>query len=107
VRADSFADFFSELNSGELVIKPVVGANGAEIRLVATESKLLLRGQQALDPLATVPLYARADFVRDGQQDFLVMELELIEPSMYLRTDSGAPMRFAQAIDQRFRINVR
>jgi hypothetical protein len=34
----------------------------------------------------------------DGQ--FLVMELEMIEPSMYLRMDSEAPQRFAEAIDQ-------
>jgi hypothetical protein len=31
------------------------------------------------------------------------MELELIEPSMYLRTEAGAPARFAQAIDDWFK----
>jgi hypothetical protein len=30
------------------------------------------------------------------------MELELIEPSMYLRTDPEAPQRFAGAIDAWF-----
>jgi hypothetical protein len=30
------------------------------------------------------------------------MELELIEPSLYLRMDPGAPQRFARAIDQWF-----
>ena len=31
---------------------------------------------------------------------FLVMELELIEPSMYLRMDEAAPQRFAEAFDE-------
>jgi len=45
------------------------------------------------------PLYARIDFVRNDADDFLVMELELIEPSLYLRTDPQAAGRFAAAID--------
>ena len=32
---------------------------------------------------------------------FRVMELELIEPSLYLRTHTKAPDRFAGAIDQK------
>ncbi len=42
-------------------------------------------------------LYARADFVRSGDA-FRLMELELVEPGLYLRTDAGAPDRFAEAI---------
>jgi hypothetical protein len=75
---------------------------GAGIRAVIPEQGLLDRGREALEALPAVPLYARADFVRGGENEFLVMELELIEPSMYLRTDPGAPMRFARAIDTRF-----
>jgi len=77
--------------------------HGAEIRSVVPEKSLLNRAQQALGVLPEIPLYARIDFVRDADGEFLVMELELIEPSMYLRTDPGAPMRFARAIDRRFR----
>jgi glutathione synthase/RimK-type ligase-like ATP-grasp enzyme len=75
---------------------------GAEVRPVVPGKRLLLRGQQALAALTDVPLYARVDFVRGDDDDFAVMELELIEPSMYLRTDPEAPMRFARAIDHRF-----
>ncbi len=46
-----------------------------------------------------MPVYARADFVRGPDGRFLVMELEMIEPSMYLRMDSDAPRRFAEAFD--------
>jgi hypothetical protein len=79
---------------------------GANIQAVVPEKKLLLRGQQALSVISSPPLYARIDLVGDSEYDFVVMELELIEPSMYLRTDPDAPMRFARAIDQRYRNNV-
>ncbi len=77
--------------------------HGGDIQPVVPEPRLLMRGGQALDALPETLLYARVDFVRDDKNDFLVMELELIEPSMYLRTDPGAPMRFARAIDKHFR----
>jgi glutathione synthase/RimK-type ligase-like ATP-grasp enzyme len=77
--------------------------HGANIQPVLPEPQLLMRGQQALAALPETPLYARADFIRNDENDFLVMELELIEPSMYLRTDPGAPKRFARAIDEHFR----
>jgi len=48
------------------------------------------------------PMYARVDVVRlsdSGKpEEFALMELELIEPSLYLRTSEGAPQRFAQAV---------
>lgn len=75
---------------------------GADIQTFVPEKPLLLRGQQALCALSGTPLYARVDFVRNNEDDFLVMELELIEPSMYLRTDPEAPTRFARAIDERY-----
>lgn len=46
------------------------------------------------------PLYARADFLPDGD-DWLLGELELVEPSLYLRVDAEAPARFAAAIAAR------
>jgi hypothetical protein len=63
----------------------------------------LKRAQQALEALPDTLLYARVDLVRNDENDFLVMELELIEPSMYLRTDPEAPMKFARAIDECFK----
>jgi len=74
--------------------------HGAEIRSIVPQEKLLQRAQQVMDTLSPVPLYARIDFIRDAADDFLVMELELIEPSLYLRMDPQAPGRFAASIDQ-------
>jgi hypothetical protein len=49
-----------------------------------------------------VPLYVRADFVRaNDASKYWLMELELIEPSLYLRTDKAAPERFARALHDR------
>lgn len=51
----------------------------------------------ALDPL---PLYARVDLVRTEDDDFAVMEVELIEPSLYFRMHPDAPHNFARAFDR-------
>lgn len=46
------------------------------------------------------PLYARVDFL-PGPTGLLVGELELVEPSLYLRLDHDAPRRLAEAIETR------
>lgn len=43
------------------------------------------------------PLYARADLVRTPQNTFALMELELIEPSLYFNMDKDSPQRFVKA----------
>lgn len=73
---------------------------GAIVKLARPEARLLQRGRQAMDCVTPVPLYARIDFVRDDQGDFRVMEVELIEPSLYLRMHPEAPGRFARAVDE-------
>lgn len=49
------------------------------------------------DPLA----YARVDLVPDQDGSPLVMELELTEPSLFMKTAAGAPERFAEVIAER------
>lgn len=48
-------------------------------------------------------LYARVDLVGDEGRGFDVMEVELIEPSLYLRMDPAAPDRFAAALQAWYR----
>ncbi len=73
--------------------------HGARIAPVQIDRQLRTSGQQAIDALNDVVLYARADFVRDhASNEYWLMELELIEPSLYLRTDPAAPERFARAV---------
>ncbi len=75
---------------------------GYEQAVEAPESAKVL-AEAALAATATItntgPLaYARVDMLRDGEGHFLLMELELIEPSLFLRfaPDNGAA--FAKAL---------
>lgn len=72
--------------------------HGGLIRAVQPSTELLEAGERVLRLVQPTPLYARADFVRD-KEEFALMELELVEPSLYLRMDDDAPSRFAQAIN--------
>jgi hypothetical protein len=71
--------------------------HGGEIRAIKAEESLLATGWRTMSALSHTPLYARVDLVGSGS-DLLVMELELIEPSLYLRMHPAAPKRFADAL---------
>lgn len=77
--------------------------HGAEIMAVEPEPALLKSGDLVMSLVNPLPVYCRCDFVRDARGRFVVMELEMIEPSMYLRMDKEAPWRFARAFDDYFR----
>lgn len=71
--------------------------HGAEILAVRPEPALVAAGNAAIAAIGEPLLYARADLVRH-ETGFRVMELELVEPAIYLRMDPGAPDRFADAV---------
>lgn len=74
--------------------------HGGVIQSVVVPDPILLEhSQKVLDVLDQLPLYARVDWVRDQEGEYCLMELELIEPSLYFRTDPASPVRFAQAFD--------
>lgn len=56
-------------------------------------------GEAVLASLETVPLYARVDIIEGDDSPFLLTELELVEPSLFLATSHGAADRFAAAIE--------
>lgn len=70
---------------------------GSEIRPVTPEPALLAAGDAAIAAVGQKLLYARVDCVRSGDA-FRLMELELVEPSLYLRYGPGAAERFADAV---------
>ena len=76
--------------------------HGADIVPVSPPDDLLSTATTVFSHLEPMPVYGRGDWVRGPDGRFLLMELELIEPSLYLRTDRGAASRFARAFDQRF-----
>ena len=73
--------------------------HGGQVTTIEPEPALLAAGDKALSIVDPMPVYARADFVRDENGQFVVMELELIEPSMYLRMKEGSAELFAAAFD--------
>lgn len=75
--------------------------HGGIITAVTGDEKLRNAGQDALDLVGECLLYARVDLVRDAAGDFRLMELELIEPALYLRMDERAPTFFAEALHAR------
>lgn len=97
--------FFAGVYSHAIQKRPTDGdfrvqeEHGGSIDAVEAELSLLQQAKIAVDAIEPLPLYARVDMVRNGVNEFLVMELELIEPSLYLRMDAVAPQRFARALD--------
>lgn len=75
--------------------------HGGRLASVTPEPSLKEAADRVMDVLPGTPLYARVDLIRDGQQ-WLLMEVELIEPSLYFNMDKDSPKRFADAIHRRF-----
>jgi glutathione synthase/RimK-type ligase-like ATP-grasp enzyme len=101
--------YFNGAHSHTILKTPKAGdfrvqeEHGGDIRAVSTEPALHTAGDRVLAAIGEAPLYARADFVRTSDGEFMLMELELIEPSLYFRTDPESAERFARALAQRFR----
>jgi len=95
--------FFGGRYSHAILKKPRAGdfrsqeEHGAEILAVAAPDALIRTGYDVLTMLEPGPVYARADFVHDAGR-YLLMELELIEPSLYFRADPASARRFARAL---------
>lgn len=68
----------------------------AEALMISEKALQAVPGYSADDPL----LFARVDLVRLAHAGLAVMELELIEPSLYLNLDEQSPRRFAEAIEK-------
>ena len=81
--------------------------HGAEILSVEAPTELIQTAHDVVALVEPQPAYVRADFVRDAEGRFLLMELELIELSLYFRADPDSATRFARAIDERFEVLAR
>ena len=72
----------------------------AHLRTLPPPAEALELATQAIDYVGRAQLlYARADMVRDEAGRFCLMELELIEPDLYLAYDPEAMMRFKDAVE--------
>jgi hypothetical protein len=70
----------------------------ADAKRLAKDALAATQKLMACKPLT----YARVDMVRDGEGIFRLMELELIEPSLFLMHASDGGAMFAEAVSGRF-----
>ena len=95
--------YFNGVHSHSLLKVPKAGdfrvqeEHGSRIIPIQPEPALLAAGDAAIAAIGHRLLYARVDLVRH-EDVFRLMELELVEPGFYLRTDPGAAERFADAV---------
>ena len=100
--------FFSGEYSQAILTSPEAGdfrvqvEHGADVVSVEPSDELIEVASAVVARVDPQPVYVRADFVRGNDDQFLLMELELIEPSLYFRYDAGAAARFAAAFDRNF-----
>jgi glutathione synthase/RimK-type ligase-like ATP-grasp enzyme len=73
---------------------------GGSVDSLEPPAELRALGEAALDLAPVAPLYARVDAI-DTAEGFLLSELELIEPELFLGSAPEAPGRFAAAVVSR------
>ena len=74
--------------------------HGGRLQTVEPEQELLncaTKCMTAIKDIHQMPLYARLDLVR-FDDTFVLMEAELIEPSLYFNMDDESPKRFVEAL---------
>jgi hypothetical protein len=78
---------------------PALGLDAtAEDRLITAQEEELSLSQRLLALLPTQPLYARVDLIHDEAGTLRLMELELVEPGLWLKLAPHAVEHFADAI---------
>ena len=73
---------------------------GSVIPIEMPDVLLVSSANKAMDSLPEKPFYARVDMVRTSQNSFALMELELIEPSLYFKFDDESAQNFAECINE-------
>ncbi|HKK45532.1 MAG TPA: hypothetical protein VJ964_08425, partial [Balneolaceae bacterium] len=73
--------------------------HGGILKKVTPEKKLRSSARELHTKITPEPLYSRMDYVRTAENTFALMELELIEPSLYFNMDPESPERFAKVFD--------
>lgn len=71
--------------------------HGGVLKPVHPDPAILEAGENVIRAIKENLLYARVDFIRSEMNNFALMELELIEPSLYFNMDSESPQRFVKA----------
>ena len=75
--------------------------HGGEIQALQADSEIRDIAARVIGAVTPTPFQARVDLVRLHDGSLAVMELEMIEPSLYFRMDANAVTNFADAVERR------
>lgn len=98
--------FFNHAYSHTILKRPkeqdfrVQEEHGGRLQRIHPSPQLLQAARKVQQSLPSSLLYSRVDLVRTAEDNFAVMEVELIEPSLYFPYDAASPDRFADAFVQ-------
>ena len=98
--------YFGNTLSHVLLKTPKVGdfrvqeEHGGTLKSIINPEQALIRfGKNVINKLPRACLYSRVDIVRN-KNEFLLMEVELIEPSLYFNMDSKSPKKFVEVFNK-------
>jgi hypothetical protein len=77
--------------------------HGGKFKSVIPTAQQISISKNVVSKLSTPPLYARTDLVRTIDNEFALMELEVIEPSLYFNMDEQSPINFTKAFVRRMK----
>lgn len=80
------------------------GGHAGETSVPSDETEVVA-AQNVIDFLSQKPLYARVDLVRDFENQPVILELELVEPSLFLSFHPPAVLAFADAFESVLKLN--
>ena len=98
--------YFGNTLSHVLLKTPKVGdfrvqeEHGGTLKsIISPEKSLIHFGNKVINNLPRICLYSRVDIVR-SKNKFLLMEVELIEPSLYFNMDPKSPKKFVEVFNK-------
>lgn len=71
---------------------------GGTVETYTPEPAQIRLAEQAMAAVSPVPVYGRADMVRDAEGRWAIMELELLEPELWIRYHEASAEPFAEGI---------
>ena len=74
--------------------------HGGTVHPLQPEKEQIDLAERTMAACPSVPVYGRVDMVKDHEGRWLVMELELIEPELWLRESPAAAKHFAKALSR-------
>lgn len=75
--------------------------HGGQLKLIQATEEMLTVARHCLAALPEEVFYARVDLIRHNNE-FVLIEIELIEPSLYFNMDPASPQRFVDAFVEQF-----